>query len=120
MSAEKVELTERLELIESMIVEGRRSTTRWAMDDCAVGRGVLRGDRVVFRDVWRADLGPALHGVAGDDDRHVAAELGSVGADAHKRKGADDHGGAGDYLHLGGDGNFDVCAAAAAGAERQG
>ncbi len=30
MSAEKVELTERLELIESMIVEGRRSTTRWA------------------------------------------------------------------------------------------
>jgi len=30
MSAEKVELTERLELIESMIAEGRRSTTRWA------------------------------------------------------------------------------------------
>ena len=30
MSAEKVELTERLELIENMIAEGRRSTTRWA------------------------------------------------------------------------------------------
>jgi hypothetical protein len=30
MSAENLELTERLELIESMIAEGRRSTTRWA------------------------------------------------------------------------------------------
>ncbi len=30
MSAENQELTERLELIESMIAEGRRSTTRWA------------------------------------------------------------------------------------------
>lgn len=30
MGAEKVELTERLELIESMIAEGRRSTTKWA------------------------------------------------------------------------------------------
>jgi len=29
MTAEKVELTERLELIESMIAQGRRSTTRW-------------------------------------------------------------------------------------------
>ena len=30
MSADNLELTERLELIESMIAEGRRSTTRWA------------------------------------------------------------------------------------------
>lgn len=30
MSAENLELTERLELIESLIQEGRRSTTRWA------------------------------------------------------------------------------------------
>jgi hypothetical protein len=51
------ELTERLELIESMIAEGRRSTTRWAMVDCAVGRGVLRSHRVVFRVVWRSPSG---------------------------------------------------------------
>jgi hypothetical protein len=30
MSAENLELTERLKLIESMMAEGRRSTTRWA------------------------------------------------------------------------------------------
>jgi hypothetical protein len=30
MSAENQELTERLELIESMIAEGRRSTAKWA------------------------------------------------------------------------------------------
>ena len=42
--------------------------------------------------------------------RHVAAELGPGHADGQKRKGADDHGGAGDHLHLDGDGDFDVCA----------
>ena len=90
------------------------------MDDRAVGSGVLRGPRVVFRDVWRAYLGAALHGMASDDDRHVAVELGAVGADAQGRKCADDDGGAGNHIDLGGDGNFDVRTAAAAGLERQG
>ena len=89
------------------------------MDDCAVGSGVLCSHCVVFRFFGRAYLGAALHGVAGDDDRHVAAELGPGHADAAARQGADDHSGSGNHLHLDGDGHFDVCAAAAAGDERK-
>ena len=63
------------------------------MDDCAVGSGVLCSHCVVFRFFGRAYLGAALHGVAGDDDRHVAAELGPGHADAAARQGADDHSG---------------------------
>ena len=90
------------------------------LDDCAVGRGILRGHRVVVGVFGRSDLGPALHGVAGNDDWHVAAELGPGYADGQKRKGADDHDETGNHLHLDGNGDHDVCTAVAVGVERKG
>jgi hypothetical protein len=68
-----MELTERLELIESMIAEGRRSTAKWAWTI------VLWGVAFYVAIAWssglfgRAHLGAALHGMAGDDDGHMAA-----------------------------------------------
>ena len=101
MSAEKVELTERLELIESMIAEGRRSTTRWGWSIVLWGVAFYVAIAWSSGDVWWSHLGPALHGMAGDDDGHVAAELGFGGADAQRQQCAVDHSGAGDHVASG-------------------